>query len=67
MANTPLPYRPGAVPTPHGWAHEVTGEQLVSRRGLEPAAGTETYVPNSPVWMTAHNTPVPEPEEPVIP
>ena len=55
MANKPLRYRPDAVPTPLGWAHEMTGEQLTSHRNLEPAEGTEGYQPNSRNWMAAYN------------
>lgn len=55
MANKPLPYRPAAVPTPMGWAHEKTGEQLTSHRNLEPAEGTEDYQPNNRKWMAAYN------------
>ena len=55
MANKPLPYRPAAVPTHLGWAHEKTGEQLTSHRNLEPAEGTEDYQPNNRKWMTAYN------------
>ena len=54
MANKPLPYRPAAVPTPLGWAHEKTGEQLTSHRNLEPAEGTEDYQPNNRKWMAAY-------------
>lgn len=54
MANQQPPKnRPTAVATPIGWAHDKTGEQLVSVRGLAPAEGTEDYRPNSPVWMKA--------------
>lgn len=55
MANKPLPYRPAAVPTHLGWAHEKTGEQLTSHRNLEPAEGTEDYQPNNRKWMAAYN------------
>ena len=55
MANKPLRYRPAAVPTPLGWAHEMTGEQLTSHRNLEPAEGTEDYQPNNRKWMAAYN------------
>ena len=55
MANKPLPYRPAAVPTPLGWAHEKTGEQLTTHRNLEPAEGTEDYQPNNRKWMAAYN------------
>lgn len=55
MPNTPLTWRPGAVATPIGWAHEVTGEHLVATRRLEPDAGTEGYLPNNPAWMRAFN------------
>lgn len=52
MANqTPPKYRPSAIATPIGWAHDKTGEQLVSVRGLEPAEGTEDYKPNSRKWI----------------
>ena len=54
MANKPLPYRPAAVPTHLGWAHEKTGEQLTSHRNLEPAEGTEDYHPNNRKWMAAY-------------
>ena len=54
MPNTPLTWRPGAVATPIGWAHEVTGEHLVSRRGLDADDGTDVYAPNSPAWMKAY-------------
>ena len=55
MANKPLPYRPAAVPTHLGWAHEKTGEQLTSHRNLKPAEGTEGYQPNNRKWMAAYN------------
>ena len=55
MANKPLRYRPDAVPTPLGWAHEKTGEQLTSHRNLEPAEGTEDYQPNNRKWTAAYN------------
>lgn len=51
MANKPLRYRPNAVPTHLGWAHEKTGEQLTSARNLEPAEGTDDYKPNNRHWM----------------
>lgn len=54
MPNTPLRYRPNAVATPIGWAHELTGEQLVSARNLDPDTGTETYNPNSKNWMRTY-------------
>lgn len=52
---TPPSWRPTALATPLGWAHEQTGEQLVSWKGLTPAPGTETYIPNSLTWMKAYN------------
>ena len=55
MANKPLRYRPDAVPTPLGWAHEMTGEQLTSHRNLEPAEGTKGYHPNNRKWMAEFN------------
>ena len=55
MANKPLRYRPDAVPTPLGWAHEKTGEQLTTHRKLEPAEGTEDYHPNNRKWMAEFN------------
>jgi len=48
-------WRPAAIATPLGWAHEVTGEQLVSRKDLAIAAGTEGYRPNNPAWMREYN------------
>lgn len=51
MPNTPLRYRPGAIATPLGWAHEKTGEQIVSARNLDPDTGTASYKPNSRNWM----------------
>lgn len=67
MANQQPPKgRPTAVATPIGWAHDKTGEQLVSVRGLTPAEGTEDYRPNSPVWMKAYQDgggTTPEPED----
>lgn len=59
MANKPLRYRPDAVPTPLGWAHEKTGEQLTSHRNLEPADGTEGYRPNNRKWMAEFNAVAP--------
>lgn len=63
MPNTPLRYRPGAIATPLGWAHEKTGEQIVSARNLDPDTGTTAYKPNSRNWMDDYqasgNSPTP--------
>ena len=67
MANTPLKYRPDAVATRLGWAHEKTGEQLTSQRKLVPAVGTDDYNPNSRNWMNAFNNPPAVPENLTVP
>lgn len=54
MPNTPLRYRPDAIATHLGWAHSLTGEQLVSARNLEADTGTETYDPNNRNWMRSY-------------
>lgn len=54
MPNTTLRYHPDAIATHLGWAHSITGEQLVSARNLEADTGTETYDPNNRNWMRSY-------------